>query len=120
MRKSPVGGGMGWWPFSKKVDLQQQIDTTVHIKGTRTWLIELQEICESNYTNPEAAKIIIREMQIEWTDASKNGDVSNELLDGLNRRSIRLLKSNDSEWLSMLDNIDFWKPGWRANSENKS
>ena len=79
----------------------------------------MQEICEKFYNNPEAAKIQIREMQIEWVDANKKDEVSNDLLDGLNRRSIRLLNSNDSEWLSLLDNIDFWKPGWRPNSENE-
>jgi hypothetical protein len=114
-----VEENMGWWPFSKKNPSQGQIDSTVHIKGTRTWLIELQEICEKFYNNPVAAKIQIREMQIEWVDANKKDEVSNDLLDGLNRRSIRLLNSNDTEWLSLLDNIDFWKPGWRPNGDDE-
>lgn len=60
----------------------------------------------------------IREMQIEWSEAHALGDIPDKLVDGLNRRSIRLLTANDSEWISLLDKIDFWKPGWRANSEN--
>ena len=35
------------------------------------------------------------------------------LLDGLDRRALRLLRASDDEWLKWLDDDDFWKPGWR-------
>ena len=36
-----------------------------------------------------------------------------QLLDGLDRRALRLLRASDDEWLKWLDDDDFWKPGWR-------
>ena len=52
-------------------------------------------------------------MQIEWTDAHSEGEVDDALLDGLDRRALRLLRASDDEWLKWLDDDDFWKPGWR-------
>ena len=51
-------------------------------------------------------------MQIEWTDAHSEGEVDDALLDGLDRRALRLLRASDDEWLKWLDDDDFWKPGW--------
>ncbi len=56
---------------------------------------------------------MVREMQIEWLDAHTEGEVDEALLNGLNRRAIRLLRADADEWLKWLDNDDFWKPGWR-------
>ncbi|MFL2976436.1 MAG: hypothetical protein ACJZ49_02675 [Candidatus Thalassarchaeaceae archaeon] len=104
---------MSWWPFSRKSS-----DTFVddpHIKGSRMWLIELQELCEREYQNPASGQARVREIQIEWTDAHSRGEISNDLLQGLDRRAFRLLRATSEEWLQWLDDIEFWKPGWRGD-----
>ena len=70
---------MGWWPFKKKKNI---IHDNLHIKGTKLWLQDLREICEKNFDNYIEGQRLIRQMQIEWTDAHQKGDVSDELLDG--------------------------------------
>ncbi|MEC8384993.1 MAG: hypothetical protein VXZ89_06325 [Candidatus Thermoplasmatota archaeon] len=88
---------MSWWPFSRKSS-----DTFVddpHIKGSRMWLIELQEVCEKEYQNPASGQARVREMQIEWTDAHSKGEISDDLLQGLDRRAFRLLRATSEEWL---------------------
>ena len=49
------------------------------------WLIELQEVCEQEYQNPASGQARVREMQIEWTDAHSKGEISDDLLQGLDR-----------------------------------
>lgn len=117
MAERVSAGSMGWWPFgwAKK----DKADSTVHIKGTRAWLSELQEACERNHDSPAEAHIRIRHMQVEWTDAHREGDLDLELFEGLERRSFRLLMADGPDWLALLDNLDFWKPGWRPDSELK-
>ena len=73
---------MGWWPFSRKSD-DTKPSHNVHIKGTRVWIQELQQACEKYYNLPPQAHSVIREMQIEWGDAYRNGDINKELFDGL-------------------------------------
>ena len=53
-------------------------------------------------------------MQVEWTAANEIGEVSDSLLEGLNRRAFRLLKADSIEWLEWLDNDKFWNPGWKG------
>ena len=104
---------MSWWPFSRKSS-----DTFVddpHIKGSRMWLIELQEVCEKEYQNPASGQARVREMQIEWTDAHSKGEISDDLLQGLDRRAFYLLKADDQEWSELLDNLKFWRPGWKVD-----
>ena len=60
-------------------------------------------------------QIKVREMQVEWIAAHKVGEVSDSLLEGLDRRAFRLLKSNSEEWLEWLDNDKFWSPGWKGD-----
>ena len=55
-------------------------------------------------------------MQVEWTDDHKNGEVTKELLSGLDRRAFRLLRADADEWLRWLDDEDFWLPGWGVES----
>ena len=50
-------------------------------------------------------------MQIEWTDAHSEGEVDDALLDGLDRRSLRLLRASDDEWLKWLDDDRFLEAG---------
>ena len=104
---------MSWWPFSRK-----RSDSFVddpHIKGSRMWLIELQEVCEKQYQNSAARQALVREMQVEWTEAHKRGEISDNLFEGLDRRAFRLLRATPDEWLRWLDDIEFWKPGWRGD-----
>ena len=104
---------MSWWPFKKKKKI---IHDNLHIKGTKLWLQDLREVCEINFDNYAEGQRLIRQMQVEWTDSHQKGDVSNELLAGLDRRSFRLLRSDSNEWLKWLDDEDFWAPGWGVDS----
>tara|TARA_B100001996_G_scaffold368421_1_gene340915 strand:+ start:3242 stop:3562 length:321 start_codon:yes stop_codon:yes gene_type:complete len=104
---------MKWWPFKKKEKIIQE---DPHIKGTHLWLQELREVSEKNFDNHSEGQRLIRQMQVQWTDAHKNGEVSDELLSGLDRRAFRLLRSDSEEWLKWLDNEDFWMPGWGVES----
>ncbi len=68
---------MSWWPFSRK--RSDRFVDNPHIKGSRMWLIELQETCEREYQNPAAGQALVREMQIEWTEAHQRGEISDDL-----------------------------------------
>ncbi len=104
---------MSWWPFKKKKKI---IHDNLHIKGTKLWLQDLREVCEINFDNYAEGQRLIRQMQVEWTDSHQKGDVSNELLAGLDRRCFRLLRADADEWLKWLDDEDFWAPGWGIES----
>jgi len=105
---------MGWWPFAGRTRKDSNVDQRIHVKGTKVWLQELQEICERNFDSPEEAKRLIRQMQVEWKDAAERGDLDQELSAGLERRAFHLLKSDVKEWSDLLDDIEFWRPGWRS------
>ena len=111
---------MGWWPFSRSKSSAEpsssQLDN-LHIKGTKVWIEELQQACERNYNSPTSGHMLIREMQIEWSDAHQDGDIGEELFEGLERRSFHLLRAQGKDWINLLDNLEFWKPGWRAEGE---
>jgi len=36
--------------------------------------------------------------------------------EGLESRAFRLLTCTDKEWLAWLDNLDFWKAGWKPEN----
>ena len=107
---------MGWWPFGKKRESSRFTNNDPLLKDTRTWIGELRDACEKNFDQPEEARRQIRQMQVEWTDSHQKGDVSNELLAGLDRRCFRLLRADADEWLKWLDDEDFWAPGWGIES----
>ena len=111
---------MGWWPFSRSKSSAEpsssQLDNP-HIKGTKVWIEELQQACERNYNSPTSGHMLIREMQIEWSDAHQDGDIGEELFAGLERRSFHLLRAEGKDWINLLDDLEFWKPGWRADAE---
>ena len=104
---------MGWWPFNRRRG--NSGDDNPHMRGSRMWLIDLQEACEREYQNPASGKAKVRELQVEWTEAHTRGEISDELLEGLDRRAFRLIRSDSEEWLRWLDDIEFWKPGWRGD-----
>ncbi|CAI8269196.1 MAG: Uncharacterised protein [Methanobacteriota archaeon] len=106
---------MKWWPFKKPQKKVTIHDSKIHVKGTRIWLQNLQEICEKNFDNPPEAKRLIRQMQIEWKEAAKLKEIDLELIEGLDRRAFYLLKADEKEWNDLLDNLKFWRPGWKAD-----
>ena len=106
---------MKWWPFKKPQKEAFKHDSDIHVKGTRVWLQNLQEICEKNFDTPHEAKRLIRQMQIEWKEAAERKELDEELIEGLDRRAFYLLKANDEEWRILLDNLKFWRPGWKAD-----
>ena len=109
---------MGWWPFSNKKE-NTNINDDIHIKGTNFWLAELRELCERNFDDFENGKLQIVKLKEEWEKAKKNGDLDQALVTGLELRVRNLLLANDAEWLQILDNEDFWKPGWRPSFEEE-
>ena len=82
------------------------------------WLQDLREICERNYENPSAGQSLVREIQVEWTDANRRGDLDDSLKQGLDRRAFRLLRADAEEWIGWLDNEEFWKPGWKGGFDS--
>jgi len=103
---------MGWWPFGKKRPLTSNSNDPI-LKDTRTWLSELRDACELNFDNPEEARRQIRQIQVEWKDAMDRGDMAPHLREGLESRAFRLLTCNDKEWMVWLDDLAFWKAGWK-------
>ena len=45
--------------------------------------------------------------------------MTEELVSGLEKRAIELLSAGNEEWINWLDDENFWKPGWKNNSENE-
>lgn len=83
------------------------------------WLSDLRNLCEMNFDNPEEARRQIRQMQIEWNDCYNLGTLSSANKDGLESRAFRLLSCTDREWINWLDNLDFWKMGWKPVSDSE-
>jgi len=106
---------MGWWPFKKSAAPERVIEPVT--KDGRTWLLELRDMCERNFDNPEEAKRQIRQMQVEWQECLDNGSLSTVNKEALDSRAIRLLSSTDKEWLNWLDDLEFWKTGWKPVSD---
>ncbi len=109
---------MGWWPFGKKPKKTTNRNDPI-LKDTRTWLAELRDACEMNFDQPEEARRQIRYMQVEWKDAMDRGDMSPSLREGLEGRAFRLLSCTDKEWMAWLDNLNFWKAGWKPGMEDE-
>ena len=101
--------------FTKSRKDESYVDSQIHVKGTRVWIQELQDVCEKNFNAPHEGKRLIREMQVEWKDAAERKEIESELIEGLDRRAFYLLKANDEEWTELLDNLSFWRPGWKAD-----
>jgi hypothetical protein len=78
-------------------------------------------MCERNFDNPEEAKRRIRQMQVEWQECLDNESLSLVNKEALDSRAIRLLSCTDIEWLKWLDDLEFWKTGWKPvqNSVDK-
>ena len=109
---------MGWWPFKRKETGNRTNDPIR--KDTRTWLEELQEICERNFDKPEEARRQIRQLQVEWKDSVEKNILDDGTAEGLQSRAFRLLTCDDDAWLELLDDLDFWKLGWRPYTMDES
>ena len=111
---------MGWWPFGKKRESSRSTNNDPLLKDTRTWIGELRDACEKNFDQPEEARRQIRQMQVEWRDAVEQEMLNPSTREGLESRAFRLLTCTDKEWLDWLDNLDFWKAGWKAENETEN
>lgn len=104
---------MGWWPFSRKpVDLTNDPS----IKGTRHWLDDLQSLCERNYDDFKAGQLTIQELRESWSRAHQLQELPDQLFEGLEHRVKVLLNcASQDNWLEVLDDEQFWKPGAARN-----
>ena len=109
---------MGGWPFSNRKE-KVTLKDKVHIKGTNFWLTDLRELCEKYFDDFEAGKLEVVKLKDEWRQSQSNGELEEALIEGLELRASNLLSSNEGEWLKILDNEDFWKPGWRPPVEEE-
>jgi len=110
---------MGWWPFNRKSTPRLKANEPL-MKDARMWISELRDICERHYQFPEEARRQIRQMQVEWNDALQAGFMNQPTREGLQSRAFHLLTCEDEVWMSWLDNLDFWKPGWKPIDENQN
>jgi hypothetical protein len=107
---------MGWWPFAKKP--AKRVINDPLLKDNRTWISELRDLCEMNFDTPEEARRQIRHRQVEWRNSCSEGILTKANLEGLESRAFHLLTCDDSEWMRWLDDLDFWKPGWKPVTDN--
>ena len=110
---------MGWWPFGKKSTPASTQNDPI-LKDTRTWLSELRDACEMNFDAPEEARRRIRHMQVEWKEAMDRGDMTPALREGLEGRAFRLLNCTAREWIGWLDDLKFWKAGWKPGQDDEN
>lgn len=104
---------MGWKFWEKK----RPIPNDPILKTYTIWLAELRETCEHHYNSPASGRSEVKRCLEEWNLAHHEGTLSKINLDGLVMRADILLTCIDDEWLTWLDNIDFWKPGWKVNQD---
>lgn len=101
---------MGWWPFTRKrVDLSND----PQIRGTRTWLLDLQALCETHYDNRVSGFESIKSLREEWHGAHQRMELPDLLFEGLEKRTDELLGCDNEKWLLLLNEDAFWQPGWR-------
>ena len=61
----------------------------------------------------ELKRLRERLSQLEREEGKK--EIDEELIEGLDRRAFYLLKADDQEWSDLLDNLKFWRPGWKVD-----
>ena len=109
---------MGWWPFTRRHRHDRDNSAPLR-RDTRRWLSELRDACERCYDRPEAGRILVRELQVEWRDAHRLGVLDDAGHLGLERRAYRLLNDDDDAWLMWLDHLAFWQPGWTPEADEE-
>lgn len=104
---------MRWRFWTKKHNLSND----PILKTYANWLAELRESCEHHYEQPVEGRRQIELLRSEWKDSHDDGTLTKVNLRGLESRARVLLSCNDSEWLHWLDNLEFWKPGWKFSED---
>ena len=82
------------------------------------WIQDLREACEKRFNDREVGQVEVTNMKEKWEKSYSLGELEDSLFVGLERRAKLLLSANDSEWLLLLDNEDFWKAGWGSKVED--
>ncbi|MEK9730577.1 MAG: hypothetical protein VW230_02325 [Candidatus Poseidoniales archaeon] len=103
-----------WWKFWSK---KQTYSNDPILKTYTIWLAELRESCERHYDKPEQGREQIEIFRLEWKRSHEEGTLSKVNMKGLENRAEMLMTCNDDEWLSWLDNLEFWKPGWKFDED---
>ena len=102
--------------YRNKEEFNQNDEATFRIHVRDKYPIR-QFASSSNYLNPgyftTASYYSVR-------DAHTEQEIDAELLQGLERRAYRLLRADADDWLTWLDNDDFWQPGWRGDDGEPS
>jgi len=106
---------MGWWPFTRK---GADRSNDPQIKGTRTWLLDLQALCETYYDDRINGVEAIEALQDEWYQAHQRMELPDLLFEGLEKRAGELLICDDEKWTSLLNDETFWQPGWRPSNKH--
>lgn len=107
---------MGWWRFKRESTVDDFVDDP-HIKGTRYWLNDLRYACEISYDDYQGGQKLVRELQEEWKTVYAKDELNADLHVGLELRAAHLLRCEEEDWLTLLDNEEFWLPGWRPAAE---
>ena len=89
------------------------------LKDTRTWLSELRDACEMNFDQPEEA--LGKYATCRWSGKPWTGAT-------WRRRCGRVSKAErfgywnctDKEWLGWLDDLGFWKAGWKPGLDDEN
>ncbi len=106
---------MGWWPFTRK---GPDLTNDPQIRGTRTWLLDLQALCETHYEDRVGGIEAIKSLQEDWHAAHQRMELPDLLFEGLEKRAAELLICDNEKWIMLLNEESFWQPGWRPSNEN--
>jgi hypothetical protein len=104
---------MGWWPFTRK---GPDLSNDPQIRGTRTWLLDLQALCETHYEDRIGGIEAIKSLQEDWHAAHQRMELPDLLFEGLEKRAAELLVCDNEKWIMLLNEESFWQPGWRPSN----
>ena len=104
---------MGWWPFTRK---GPDLSNDPQIRGTRTWLLDLQALCETHYEDRVGGIEAIKSLQEDWHAAHQRMELPDLLFEGLEKRAAELLVCDNEKWIMLLNEESFWQPGWRPSN----
>ena len=104
---------MGWWPFTRK---GPDLSNDPQIRGTRTWILDLQALCETHYEDRIGGIEAIKSLQEGWHAAHQRMELPDLLFEGLEKRVNELLVCDNEKWIMLLNEESFWQPGWRPSN----
>ena len=111
----------GAWDGGRFAKKTQSTDTNDPIlKDTRTWLAELRRRMRDELRPARRGTAIdsTHAGGMEGSDGPRRHVPS--LREGLEGRAFRLLNCTDKEWLGWLDNLNFWKAGWKPGMDDEN